>query len=112
MSVERKWYTTEEWEALVGAEIRATRIAGDFDQTELANLADVSVGAVKNLESGRGSSLRTLVRVVRALDRTEWLESLAPPITVSPLAMLSTRHQASQPRQRVGRRRTTDRSAD
>ena len=60
----------------------AARTAGNLDQAELARRADLSVGAVKNLETGRGPSLRTLVRVVRALGRTEWLASLAPPITV------------------------------
>jgi hypothetical protein len=42
---------------------------------------------------------------VRALGRVEWLESLAPPITISPLDMLSSRRPATRPRQRVSRRR-------
>ncbi len=105
MAVERSRRTTDEWEAVIGAEVRAARIAADLGQGELAQRADVSLGAVKNLETGKGSSLKTLVRVVRALGRTEWLESLAPPITVSPLGMLSPRRPASGPRQRVSRRR-------
>ena len=103
---ERAYRSTEDWEALIGAEVRSTRIAASLGQAELAKLADVSIGAVKNLESGNGSSLKTLVRVVRALGRTDWLESLAPPITVSPLDMLSSRRREGRPRQRVGRRRT------
>jgi len=59
---------------------------------------------VRNLEVGRGSTLRTLVRVVRALGRTDWLEALAPPVTVSPLALLSSKRPATRPRQRVSRR--------
>lgn len=107
MAIERSRRTTDEWEALIGAEVRAARIAAHLDQMELAKRADVSLGAVKNLEGGKGSTLKTLVRVVRALGRTEWLESLAPPITVSPLAMLSSRHLPTLPRQRVSRRRAS-----
>ena len=105
MAVESGRRTTDEWEAVIGAEVRAARIAANVDQSELAKRADVSLGAVKNLEVGRGSSLKTLVRVVRALGRADWLDSLAPPITVSPLSMLSSRRPASLPRQRVSRRR-------
>jgi len=104
MAVDENQRSTEEWEARLGAELRALRIAADLDQVELARRADISLGALKNLESGRGSTLRSLVRVVRALGRSDWIDSLAPPITVSPLAMLGTR-RSSAPRQRVGRRR-------
>ena len=106
MSVEGANRTVEEWEEELGAQVRATRIAANLDQAGLAALADVSLGALKNLEAGNGSSLKTVVRVVRALDRTRWLESLAPPITVSPLAMLTSKRAAGRPRQRVGRPRS------
>jgi transcriptional regulator with XRE-family HTH domain len=105
MATEQVHRTTEEWESVIGAEVRAARIAADLDQSELAQRADVSLGAVKNLEAGKGSSLKTLIRVVRAVGRTDWLESLTPPITVSPLAMLSSKRPTGLPRQRVSRRR-------
>lgn len=105
MAAERQHRTVEEWEAVVGAEVRAARIAANLDQAALAARADVSLGALKNLEAGKGSSLKSVVRVVRALDRTDWLEALAPPITVSPLAMLAAKRSGARPRQRVGRPR-------
>jgi len=107
MAVERRYSTVEDWEQVLGAQVRAARIAADLDQVSLAERADVSLGALKNLEAGKGSSLKTLVRVVRALDRTDWLESLAPPITISPLAMLASRRSGARPRQRVRRSRKT-----
>jgi transcriptional regulator with XRE-family HTH domain len=110
MAFESVTRTTDEWEAVIGAEVRAARIAANVDQSELAKRADVSLGAVKNLETGRGSSLKTLVRVVRALGRGDWLEALAPTITVSPLAMLSARRSATLPRQRVYRPRVAPNS--
>jgi transcriptional regulator with XRE-family HTH domain len=95
--------TVEEWEQSLGEQIRAARIAGDLDQARLAELANVSKGAVSNLERGRGSSLKTLVAIVRALDRTDWLESLAPPISVSPMQMLRTKHRVPDRQWRVRR---------
>lgn len=106
MVVIRSYLTVEEWEELVGSQIREARIAANLDQSMLAQRADVSIGAVRNLEQGKGSSLKTLVRVVRALDRTEWLETLAPTISISPLAMLTSKHSGARPRQRVVSHRT------
>ncbi len=105
MAIHYSHRTIEEWEGLVGEEVRAMRIASDLDQNRLAELADVSVGALSNLERGKGSSLKTLVAVVRAMGRTDWLEALAPPVTVSPIQMLRAKQKA--PRARV-RARASD----
>ena len=86
---------------LIGEQVRAARVAGDLDQAHLATLADVSVGALSNLERGKGSSLKTLVAVVRALGRTDWLEALAPPVTVSPLQILRAKQKSPRMRVRV-----------
>jgi transcriptional regulator with XRE-family HTH domain len=109
MDEDRRNRTVEQWEAAVGEQVRRVRIARDLDQGQLAQLADVSVGAVSNLERGKGSSLGTLVAVVRALGREDWLESLAPAIGVSPLQLLRTRERTPRPRQRASRRRRPDR---
>ncbi len=101
MTVQRSYRTIEEWETVVGEQVRAMRIASDLDQTRLAGLADVSVGALSNLERGKGSSLKTVVAVVRALGRTDWLEALAPPVTVSPIQMLRAKQKSSRTRVRV-----------
>lgn len=102
--------TVEEWEREVGAQIRAARIDADLDQESLARIAGVSVGAVRNLERGYGSSLATLIRVVRALDRTDWLEALAPQVAVSPLDTLAQarRGELLHRRVRVSPRRRAD----
>jgi transcriptional regulator with XRE-family HTH domain len=99
MHVVRSHATVEEWEVRIGEQVRAARIAADLDQARLAALADVSIGALSNLERGKGSSLKTLVAVVRALGRADWLESLAPAVTVSPMQLLRARQRT--PRQRV-----------
>ncbi len=85
------------------------RIRSNQEQTELAERAGVSVGALKNLEGGKGSSLKTLIKVARALGRTDWLEALAPKVTVSPMQMLRAQSKTT-PRQRVYRPRKSGES--
>jgi transcriptional regulator with XRE-family HTH domain len=98
--------TTDDWERLLGDQIRAARLAAGLPQVNLAAQANVALGALKNLESGKGSTVRTLVRVVRALGRSDWLEALAPPVTISPLAAFeqSQRNSSVRARRRVSRR--------
>jgi transcriptional regulator with XRE-family HTH domain len=94
--------TTDEWEVVVGRQLRALRLGANRSQAEVARAANVSLSTVQSLERGGGSSLATLVAVVRALGRSEWLESLAPPATVSPMARLrETRTHAAATRQRA-----------
>jgi len=87
--MESQLHSTEEWEAQIGQDVRRLRHGARLTQADLATLANISLSAVRSLEGGNGSSLSTVVRVARALDRTEWLTSFAPPApTVSPMAAL------------------------
>ncbi len=96
--------STAEWEHFLGEQFRAMRIRAGMEQAVLAERADVSTGAIKNLESGKGSSLKTMIKIVRCLGRTDWLESLAPQVSVSPMQMLTAARRTA-PRQRVSRPR-------
>ena len=93
--------TTEDLQTRLGDQLRRLRLARDLDQLTLADKAGISEKALRNLEAGRGSSLSTLLQVVRALDRLDWLDLLAPVASVSPMALL---RQRPEPR-RVGRPR-------
>ncbi|MBI3299085.1 MAG: helix-turn-helix transcriptional regulator [Elusimicrobia bacterium] len=81
----------EELTQTVGDNIRALRLQKNLTQEALAAQAGVSLSALRHLESGQGANLTTLIRVVRALDRQEWLQALAPQITINPLHMTPTR---------------------
>jgi transcriptional regulator with XRE-family HTH domain len=101
--------TIEEWEAYLGEQVRNLRIRANLDQVQLAGRADISLGALKNLEGGKGSSLKTLIKVIQTLGRPDWLEALAPHIAVSPLQVMQAQ-AAYKPRLKVFRSRRSAKS--
>jgi transcriptional regulator with XRE-family HTH domain len=80
------YLTTAELEAGLGASLRALRLDRNLDQRTVAARAGVSVHALKNLESGKGT-LKTLVSILRALERESWLATIAPVATINPLSL-------------------------
>lgn len=82
-------YTAEELEAEIGNSLKRLRINRNLEQAVLAERAGVSTRALRNLELGNGSSLHTLVCVVRALGRQEWFNTIAPIPTINPLMLTS-----------------------
>jgi transcriptional regulator with XRE-family HTH domain len=95
--------TAEEWEAELGQQVRALRLRQNLDQRQLAQRAGIALNAVKNLESGKGATVRSLVNVLRALNRADWLRALAPAVSISPVQMLKAR--APRRRASTGRRK-------
>lgn len=78
--------TNAELEAGFGASLRALRLDRNIDQKTVAARAGVSLHAVKNLETGK-ATLKTLVSVLRALEREGWLTTIAPLATINPLSL-------------------------
>jgi transcriptional regulator with XRE-family HTH domain len=89
--------TPKEIEAEFGVQLRDLRLRKNIDQKQLAELAGVGLNAVKNLEGGKGATVLSLVKVLRALGRIEWLSTLAPTVSISPLQMM----KKSSPRLRA-----------
>lgn len=100
-----RYRTTKEIEGAFGAQIKALRLSRDIDQATLADRAAVSVSALKALEAGRGSSLRTVVRVTRALGRVDWLDTFFEVPSVSPIAIARAREGFRQPQRASSRAR-------
>ncbi|MGH3409961.1 MAG: helix-turn-helix domain-containing protein [Streptosporangiaceae bacterium] len=106
----------DELEVELGRRLRVLRVGRRLTQEDLADSANVSVGALKHLEQGVGASTATLAKVLRALGREDWVDQLAPhPPTFNPLDLLgrekrSARQHAEtsrvrKPRGEVARRR-------
>jgi transcriptional regulator with XRE-family HTH domain len=88
-------------QADLGRRVRQLRLSRNVDQRTTAERAGISLRALGKLENGRGSTLETLLRTLKALDYVQGIETLAPTVTVNPLAML----KSPRPPQRVRRSR-------
>jgi transcriptional regulator with XRE-family HTH domain len=89
----------EELQASLGKQIRQLRLSRNLDQRTTAEKAGISQRALGKLENGRGSTVETFLRTLKALDYTQGIALLAPETTVNPLALLRN----SKPPQRVRR---------
>jgi len=90
----------------IGATIRQMRIRKGLSLDDVAARANLSLTAVRNLELGRGSTLRTMIKVLSAIGEmrlfAEWIESSKE---FSPIALFrETQRKAARP-QRVSRNR-------
>lgn len=77
-----------ELQELLGERLKRLRLNRNLDQRTTAEKAGISEKALRNLESGRGSTVETLLRVLKALDYLQGLDMLAPEISVNPLDLL------------------------
>ena len=80
--------TPEELQTVLGERLRRLRLDRNLDQRSTAEKAGISEKALRNLEGGRGSTVETLLRVLKALDHLQGIEMLAPEIGVNPLELL------------------------
>ncbi len=88
----------DDLELSIGSAIKTLRLKKNWPREKLCDLADVSQNALRHLENGDGASVRTLVRVARALKRQDWVLALAPQISINPLDMIH-----GKPRQRASK---------
>jgi transcriptional regulator with XRE-family HTH domain len=88
----------------LGRRLRQLRISRSLDQRSTADKAGITRAALQDLEAGRGSSVQTLVRTLKALNYPEGIELLAPEATINPLALLKTKKAP----QRVRRSRSQE----
>jgi transcriptional regulator with XRE-family HTH domain len=84
-------FTIEEWERKIAEQVRSLRLRLNLPQAVVSDRAGISLTAIKNLESGNGAAIKTLIKVLRVYGREDWLNTLASPVTVSPLQMLHSK---------------------
>jgi transcriptional regulator with XRE-family HTH domain len=80
--------TPAELQIVLGERLRRLRLNRNLDQCTTAEKAGISEKALRNLESGRGSTVATLLRVLKALEYLQGIDMLAPEISVNPLDLL------------------------
>lgn len=80
-------HSVNHYEQSIGSQLRRARLDTNTSQQHLADRANISIGALRNLEAGRGATLRTLISVVRGLNLTDWLDDLYPDQSATPLEL-------------------------
>lgn len=78
----------EEIAETLGQRVRARRLSANVTQAALADKAGISRRALVQLEGGQGSTLYTLICVLKALGLEQQLSSIGPVPKVSPMSML------------------------
>ena len=73
------YQTKEEMMQVLGANLRASRLAENITQQVAAERSGISLKAVRNLEAGKNASTLSLLCYCRTLRKTDWLMQLAPP---------------------------------
>jgi len=93
----------------LGLRISRYRLNKNMTQDALAAEAGVSTATIQRAESGASIQLLKLIRILRALNLIENIESLAPELAVSPLQQLKMRGKI---RQRASTPQEDDKEAD
>ena len=70
----------------IGRRIRSLRLRRNLTQQQVADMAALSLNAIKSLESGRGRLL-TLIAVLRELGALDTLDSFIPEPLISPIQL-------------------------
>lgn len=104
--------TTGEVLRELGTRLQRYRLQQDRTLEEVATTAGISSRTLERAEAGENTTLKTLVKVLRALGRIESLDAFLPPALVSPLQLAATsgeeRQRASGRGQPAGPQATRD----
>lgn len=87
--VETISHTPDELVETLGRQLRQLRLSTGLTQATVADKAGISPRALRDLEAGRGSSLHTFVRVLKALGADDAIDTLVPQPGISPMALLT-----------------------
>lgn len=91
--------TGDEILAELGARLRAYRLQQNRSLADVAEQAGLQKLTVQNAELGRGSSLDSFIKILRALGRLDAIDAFLPVPLVSPLDLA---RRAGRVRQRAG----------
>lgn len=75
-----KYLSSADLEKVLGEQLLHERLRHNITMNDLAVKSDVTVQTIRALETGAGSRLTSLIKVVLALGRSEWIASFQPPV--------------------------------
>jgi transcriptional regulator with XRE-family HTH domain len=84
----------------LGRQLEAYRISRNLQQIELADLAGIGRSTLARIEAGKGGTIDSLARLLKALGLEERLIQIVPDAQISPL---DKRSETGKARKRVRR---------
>ena len=90
----------------LGSRVQRERLNRNLTQVELAARAGIGARTVRYLESGRQTTVETLIRALRALNKLDALDAFLPEPGLSPL--LLAKFKGRERKRAGGRRRKTE----
>lgn len=75
----------------IGKRIKVIRMKKKFTQAEVAERAGLSTFTVSQIETGKNTSLASLIAVLRVLKLLENVEMLIPEQVISPVSLLKNK---------------------
>ena len=92
----------------IGERLKAYRLQQNVSVEDLGSRTGLSATTVVRAEAGRNPTLKTLIRILRALRRVDALETFLPEPKVSPIDLLERgskqRRKHAYPQRRPGSR--------
>ncbi len=94
--------TTRTPEALeeLGRRVERVRLQRNTSLEDLAKEAGIGIATLQRLETGENVNFKTLIKVLRSLNRLGDIDNIIPDIEVSPFEILK---QGGTPRRRASR---------
>ena len=80
-----KWMADSDILKAIGEHIKEWRLEMTLSQVHLANKTQLSIATIYQIESGKGTSLQNLIKVLRILDRLDALSQFLQEKEISPL---------------------------
>ena len=105
-----KWRSDSEIFAQIGQKIKEWRLESNMSQKQLAEESGLSQFTVQQMEYGNGSSLGSMMRIMRVLDRLDFFALFFEKKRVSPIeaAKMKTPYR----RRRAAKRKIHDKDTD
>ena len=107
MTDKHDMYSVQDTLVVLGEQVESYRLSRLIKQDELAKMAGISRSTLARMESGKGGTLDTLARVLKALDLNDRIFTLLPKADISPFDLFGA---TSKKRQRVRDAQNTNES--
>ncbi len=96
--------TPQELAEMLGENIKTLRLQKNNDRRSLCAQAGISETALRNLEGGKGATVNTFIRVMKALNKIEWLNQIAPTASINPLHIVKNKQRQRASRVTYGKK--------